>query len=200
MTVKLVASTNEYSRSSRSRSQRNASSSSSLLTNSILRRRAREVASRTATDGPRPWRRFRKVHVSPRTWLVVTSSASAVRESRRASSWCASPSVAAAIQNDVSTKITRDGSVRKPRRPQSPNPPAGPGTSQQSGRRSCALELLQECARRRDREFAVQRKHVCVTRNERCALARSQRQQVVVAGIIRVNGRRSLGGRHDLPN
>jgi hypothetical protein len=41
---------------------------------------------------------------------------------------------------------------------------------------------------------------MCVSRNERCALARSQREQVVVAGVIRVNGRWSFGVRHDLPD
>jgi hypothetical protein len=40
---------------------------------------------------------------------------------------------------------------------------------------------------------------VCVTRNEGCALARSQREQVIVAGVIRVNGRCSVGVLHDLP-
>jgi hypothetical protein len=40
---------------------------------------------------------------------------------------------------------------------------------------------------------------VCVTRNEGCALARSQREQVIVAGVIRVNGRCSFGVLHDLP-
>lgn len=39
---------------------------------------------------------------------------------------------------------------------------------------------------------------MCVTRNEGCALARSQREQVIVAGVIRVNGRCSFGVRHDL--
>ena len=40
---------------------------------------------------------------------------------------------------------------------------------------------------------------MCVTRNEGCALARSQREQVIVAGVIRVNGRCSFGVLHDLP-
>ncbi len=40
---------------------------------------------------------------------------------------------------------------------------------------------------------------MCVSRNERCALARRQREQVIVAGVIRVGGRRSFVVRDDLP-
>jgi hypothetical protein len=68
-----------------------------------------------------------------------------------------------------------------------------------SSSESRGLELLQECARRQDRQLVAERKHVCVSRNERCALARGQREQVVVAGVIRVNGLWSFGVRHDLP-
>ena len=73
-------------------------------------------------------------------------------------------------------------------------------SSGRSSSESRGLELLQKCARRQDRQLVAERKHVCVTRNKWCALARSQREQVVVAGVIRVNGRWSFGVRHDLPN
>jgi len=39
-----------------------------------------------------------------------------------------------------------------------------------------------------------------VSRNEWCALARRQREQVIVARVIRTKGRRSFGVRHDLAN
>jgi hypothetical protein len=64
--------------------------------------------------------------------------------------------------------------------------------------KSRALELLQECPRRRDRQLVAEREHVCVSRNERCALARGERKQIIVAGVIRMNGRRSFGVGHNL--
>src|SRR6266545_7403937 len=73
-------------------------------------------------------------------------------------------------------------------------------SSGRSSSESRGLELLQKCARRQDWQLVAERKHVCVARNECCALAHSQREQVVVAGVIRVNGRWSFGVRHGLPD
>lgn len=79
MMAKLVTSTNEYSRSSWHRNHAKAVSSIGSATYATRSRgefstRREETDRRGVTS-----RRLTRVHVSPRTWLVVSSNTRAVR-------------------------------------------------------------------------------------------------------------------------
>src|SRR6266566_6978740 len=92
ITAKLVASTKEYSRSPRARSQRQASVSVASSTCTTSASGSALNLSRKPTAAECPERLRRRVHVSPTTWFVVTTRptpratrarACSCRESRR---------------------------------------------------------------------------------------------------------------------